>query len=141
MIDFNIAVGYVVRKQLREAPNSYWRHDRQITEQLVREVLVRKYPQGSKESTIQGIHADIDEAFALAINEERDRVSLDRTALKHILDAAESVDVQVEMSAHVRRLREAIKNVLASDEKAVADASARIRANGVEAQAATPAKA
>lgn len=134
MIEFNIKLPYVVRKQLRES-GSYWKHDRQITENLVRDVLIRKYPQGSKESSIIEIHADIDEAFAAAVNDEKDTVFLERLALKHILDAATSVDIPVEFSAHVRRLRDHIKKTLDED-----DAREKAKKNGAEASVAEVAK-
>lgn len=145
---FKIALPYVVRKQVRDqrvpdgsgipgaTTEGYWKHDRQITEQLVRAAINAKYPQGSKDESIQELNADIDEAFTGAINAGRNEVDLARGAVKHVLTCIEAWDSPAEWHAHVRRLRIALKDLITQH-----DAEEKAKKNGVETATPEPVKA
>ena len=142
---FNLALGYVVRKQVREQKmpdggENYWRHDRQMTEMFVRTAITLKYPQGEKDESIQELNADIDEALTLAVNEGHDHVTLERGEVKHVLACVEAWAAPADWHAHVRRLRGAIKKALEDHdlaEKAKKDAPT----NGAAEKHAEAAKA
>jgi hypothetical protein len=91
----NLKLDYVVRAAMREdskgpdgrvVQESYWKHDRQISEFLIRSSLIAKYPEGSEKSAKKK-NAKALNALARATNAGKDSLDVDRSVVEHVQDA------------------------------------------------------
>lgn len=85
----NLNVEYVVKPQQLKDPNgsdSYWAHDRQTTEFLIRTALTAKFPEGCEKSAKKK-NAKIQNALGRALIKKQDSIDVERNLVEHVQDA------------------------------------------------------
>lgn len=126
MIEFKMNLPYKLRPDERQGPTNpngvevaegFFKHDRNMTDWLIRAAINAKYPEGkSKEKAIKKLNARVHDALVDTHLAKSDTAEFSREQLEHVRDCLAEWDrCQTDRQAHLVRLEEHVEETLALD--------------------------